>query len=67
MNNYYLTSQLVAERQAAVAAGLTHQAKLKDARAARKASASAASASQPSRTRTRTRRFIFRPSTYANA
>jgi len=37
MNNYYLASQLVADRQAAVAAGLAHHAQVKDARAARKA------------------------------
>ena len=29
--NYYLTSQLIAERQASVAAGVTHRARLLDA------------------------------------
>jgi hypothetical protein len=37
--NYYLTSQLVAERQAALVADVAHRAQLKTARAARKASA----------------------------
>ena len=50
--NYYLASQLVADRQAAVAAGLTHRAQVRDARAARKAStASAAAVVRPARTR----------------
>ena len=40
--NYYLASQLVADRQAAVAAGVTRRAQLKDARAARKARAASA-------------------------
>jgi hypothetical protein len=47
--NYYLASQLVADRQAAVAAGITRRAQLRDARAARKARA--ASAGRPARTR----------------
>jgi hypothetical protein len=42
MNNYYLTSQLVADRQIALAASVAHRAQLKDARAASKASAVAA-------------------------
>ena len=54
--NYYLASQLVADRQAAVAAGLTRRAQLRDARAARKARA--ASAGRPARTR---RLFVGRP------
>ncbi len=45
--NYYLTSQLVADRKAALASDLTHRALLKEARAARKASAAA----RPARTR----------------
>jgi hypothetical protein len=36
MNNYYLTSQLVAEHKAALAADAPHRAQLKVARAARK-------------------------------
>jgi hypothetical protein len=47
--NYYLTSQLVADRQAALAADLTHRAQLKEARAARRATAS--SAKRPARSR----------------
>jgi len=42
MNNYYFTSQLMAERQAALAAQRTHRAQVKDARAARRAGAPAA-------------------------
>jgi hypothetical protein len=49
--NYYLTSQLVADRQAALAADLTHRAQLKEARAARRPSAASASAVRPARTR----------------
>ena len=49
--NYYLTSQLIADRQASVAAGVTHRARLRDARAARKASA--AGAARPARAGTR--------------
>jgi hypothetical protein len=52
--NYYLASQLTADRQAAVAADLTHRAQVRDARAARKAStASTASAAavRPARNR----------------
>ena len=45
--NYYLASQLIAERQGAVAAEVTHSAQLRDARAARKARV--ASAARPSR------------------
>ena len=40
--NSYLVSQLVADRQAALAADLTHRVLLKDARAARKARAASA-------------------------
>ena len=47
--NYYLASQLVADRQAAVAAGVARRAQLKDARAARKARA--VSAGRPARAR----------------
>jgi hypothetical protein len=47
--NYYLTSQLVADRQAALAADLTHRAQVRGARAARKASV--ASVARPARTR----------------
>ena len=47
--NSYLVCQLVADRQAALAADLTHRVLLKDARAARKARA--ASAGRPARTR----------------
>lgn len=46
---YYLASQLVAERQSAIAADVTHRAQLKNARAARKASPAAASAYRPVR------------------
>ena len=51
--NSYFASQLVADRQAALAADLTHRAQLKEARAARRASAAAASASagRPARAR----------------
>jgi hypothetical protein len=48
MNNYYLVSQLVAERQAALAADVSHRTQLKDARAAR--DASTASLVRPART-----------------
>jgi hypothetical protein len=51
MNNYYLTSQLVADRQAAIAAEVTHRAQLKDAHAARQASAALADRSGSARTR----------------
>lgn len=47
--NYYLTSQLVAERQAALAADRTHRAQLKDARAAHKRTTPAQQ--RPARTR----------------
>jgi hypothetical protein len=36
MNSYYLASQMVADRQAAVAADVAHRALLREARAARK-------------------------------
>ena len=53
--NYYLASQLVADRQAAVAAGVARRAQLKDARAAREARAVSAGLA-------RTRRlFVGRP------
>jgi hypothetical protein len=52
--NYYLASQMVADRQAALAADVTHRAQLKEARAARRASA--ASAARPARAR----RLVFR-------
>ena len=39
MNSYYLTSQLVSDRQTALAAGCRQRAQVKQARAARKASA----------------------------
>jgi len=54
--NYYLTSQLVAERQTALAADVAYRARLKDARAARKARLAAAN--RPARTR---RLFLGRP------
>jgi hypothetical protein len=47
--NYYLASQLTADRQAAVAADLTHRAQVRDARRANRTSA--ASAVRPARTR----------------
>jgi len=53
--NYYLTSQLVADRQAAVAADLTHRAMVKEARAAHRAGA--VSVARAGRTR---RRFLGR-------
>jgi hypothetical protein len=46
---YYLARQIVADRQAALAADLTHRALVKDALAARRASA--ASAARPARIR----------------
>jgi hypothetical protein len=50
--NHYLTSQLVAERQAAVAASVAHRAQIRDARAARAArEATAPTDSRPARTR----------------
>jgi hypothetical protein len=49
MNNYYVTSQLVAQHQAALVADVAHRAQVKDARAARKATATAAH--RPARTR----------------
>jgi hypothetical protein len=58
--NYYVTSQLVAERQAALAADVTRRAQLKDARAARAASAAA---DRPARTR----RLVFARPAHANA
>jgi hypothetical protein len=51
--NYYLTSQLVAERQAALVADVAHRAQLKSARAARRATAVT---ERPAR---RTRRLSF--------
>jgi hypothetical protein len=54
--NYYLTSQLVAQHQTALAADVTHRAQVKEARAARKASTT--SAPQPTRIR---RLFLGRP------
>jgi hypothetical protein len=56
--NYYLTSQLVAERQAALVADVAHRAQLKTARAARKTSTIAAA--RPARIR---RLFASRPAT----
>jgi hypothetical protein len=47
--NHYLASQMVAERQAALAAEVTHRAQLKEARAARQASAP--TVGRPARTR----------------
>jgi hypothetical protein len=49
MNNYYLTSQLVADRQAALATDVKHRSQLKDVRTARKANA--AVLDRPARTR----------------
>jgi len=40
--NYYLASQLVADRQTALVADVAHRAAVKTARAARRASASSA-------------------------
>jgi MoxR-like ATPase len=40
--NHYLASQLIAQRQADIAAGVAHRASVKAARAARKASAAPA-------------------------
>jgi len=54
--NYYLTSQLVADRQAALTADLANRIQVREARAARKATA--ASADRQTRTR---RLFIRRP------
>jgi hypothetical protein len=54
--NYYLTSQIIAQHQAAVAADVTHRAQVKEARAARRASTTAAP--QPARIR---RFFLSRP------
>jgi hypothetical protein len=54
--NYYLVSQQVADRQAALVADVAHRAQVKAARAARKASAAAAD--RPVRTR---RSFFARP------
>lgn len=51
--NYYLTSQLVAERQAALAVDLARRAQVKDARAARQAGVASADR------RSRTRRLFF--------
>ncbi len=47
--NHYLASQLIAQRQAALAADLTHRARVRDARAAR--TAGAATQDRPARTR----------------
>jgi hypothetical protein len=46
--NYYLASQLVTERQAALVADATRRAQIREARAARNTSAAAG---QPARTR----------------
>jgi hypothetical protein len=54
--NHYLASQMVAERQAALAAEVTHRAQVKEARAARKARA----VTQGRTTRIR-RQFLRRP------
>ena len=55
MNNYYVTSQLVAQHQTALAAETAHRAQLRDARAARK---SHAAAKRPALGR---RLFVFLP------
>ena len=47
--NYYLTSQLVADRQTALVADVAHRAAVKTARAARRGSAS--SVDRPARVR----------------
>jgi len=49
--NDYLASQLIADRQAALAADLVHRASVKKARAARRAGAASASAGRPARIR----------------
>ena len=49
--NHYLASQLIAQRQADLAADVTHRASIKEARAARKANG--ASAARPVRMRLR--------------
>ncbi|WP_300605529.1 hypothetical protein [Trebonia sp.] len=59
--NDYLASELIAQRQAALAVGLTHRAQLKGARAARKARAAAQD--RP----TRTRRLPFGRPAHAGA
>jgi hypothetical protein len=51
--NYYLASQLIADRQAALTADAAHRALLKDARAAR--GARAKSGAWPARAATRRR------------
>jgi hypothetical protein len=53
--NHYLTSQIVAQHQADLAADATHRASVKAARAARKANAT--SAARPVRIRLRIRRL----------
>jgi hypothetical protein len=60
-NNYYFASQLIADRQAAIAADLAHRTLLREARAARKATA--ASAGRP----TLIRRLAFRRPALATA
>jgi hypothetical protein len=49
MNSYYLTSQLVSDRQTALTADCRQRAQVREARAARKASA--ATSVRPTRTR----------------
>ena len=49
--NYYLTSQIIADRQAALVADVAHRAAVKTARAARRGSAS--SVDRPARARRR--------------
>jgi hypothetical protein len=49
MNSYYLTSQLVSDRQTTLTADCRQRAQVKEARAARKASAAASV--RPARTR----------------
>jgi hypothetical protein len=58
MNNYYLTSQLVAQHQAALVADAAHRAQVKTARAARQTSTIATA--RPARIR---RLFASRPAT----
>jgi hypothetical protein len=61
--NSYLASQMVADRQAAVAADLTRRAQVREARAARRAGAAAASAGRPARAR----RLLFGRLAHAGA
>ena len=49
MNSYYLTSQLVSDRQSALIGDCSQRAQVKEARAARKATA--ATSVRPARTR----------------